>query len=234
MYKEKSFSPRGLSSQLVIGFGVVLLGVLLLFDQFNIFSVGTIMQFFPLLFIALGFWQLISNGFRHWVGPTIMIGIMSVLQLSILDMVDGSFLWRLWPLVLIAVGASMLLRQRGGDVVAEGDSTDSFDILTIFSGAERRFSSHAFHGGNITVVFGGAEVDLTEIQVTERPATIHLFVLFGGVELKFSPDTLVNNQLVAIFGGSEDSRKQRKSLAGEQAEVAIKGFVMFGGVEVSG
>lgn len=235
--KEKQVSPRGLSSQMIIGFVVLGLGVLLLFDQFNILSVGNLFRFIPTLFIALGIWQIVSNGFRHWVGPSIMIGFMSILQLSILDIVDGSFFWRLWPLALVVAGASMLMRQREGgpDDVLGSDSAESFDIFAMFGGADRRITSQDFRGGSITTMFGGAEVDVTQVQVESRPAVINVFVMFGGAEIKASQDTIVHNQTVAIFGGTSDERpQQRKMLAGERPEIVVKGFVMFGGVEITG
>lgn len=220
---------------MILGFIVLALGVLLLLDQFNIISIGNIFQFIPSLFIALGIWQLVSNGFRHWVGPSIMIGIMTVLQLSILDVVDGSFFWRLWPLVLVVVGFSMLRRQRSGgpdDVI--GDATgDTFDIFAMFSGADRRITSQSFRGGSITAMFGGAEVNLHDVQVEDRPAVVNVFVMFGGVGIKASPDTIVHNQTVALFGGSSDERSQRKMLAGERPEIVVKGFAMFGGLEIT-
>ena len=36
----------------------------------------------------------------------------------------------------------------------------------------------------------------------------------------------------AIFGGAGDSRKQRKQLPDEQPDYIVRGFVMFGGLEI--
>lgn len=234
MSKEKYVSPRGLSSQMIIGSVVLTLGVLLLLDQFDILNIGNIFQFVPLLFIALGVWQLVSNGFRHWVGPSIMIGLMTLLQLSILDLVDGAAVWRLWPLALVVAGIAMLRRQRAGgpDDVLGVDSADSFDIFAMFSGADRRITSQDFSGGSVTALFGGAEVNLHDIKVENRPAVINVFCMFGGVGLKVSRDTIVHNQTVAIFGGSSDDRPQRKMLAGERPEIVVKGLAMFGGIGI--
>ena len=238
MGKDKVSTTNGISSQMVIGGGVVGIGLLLLLDQFNVLSFGDIVQFFPLIFIGMGVWQIMQNGTRHATGPIIMIAIMTVLQLSLLDVVDGDFFWRLWPVALIVGGASMLLRQRNGaddntlTNSVGSNSADSFDIFTMFGGTERQMTSKSFSGGSITALFGGAEVNLHNMEVEDRPAIINVFCMFGGIGITASPDTIIDSRVVAIFGGASDERRQRKMLAGEVPEVIVKGFVMFGGVGI--
>ncbi len=233
-------NEQSLSSQLVIGLIIIAIGSLLLLDQMNIMDFGDVFQFFPSLFIALGVWQIYSNGFRHWVGPAIMIGIASVIQLSVLDVLDDGFVWRLWPLVLIAVGVSILFRRsQGGDdtVFSASETTDnseSFNIFAMFGGHERRVTSQDFRGGEATVMFGGADINVEDAQVDSQPAEINIFVMFGGLELASSPDQVVDMRVTAIFGGASDERRrQRKQLAGEQPDIIVRGVVLFGGFEIT-
>ncbi|MGB1251672.1 MAG: LiaF transmembrane domain-containing protein [Candidatus Promineifilaceae bacterium] len=227
-----------ISSQIIIGLIIIAVGSLLLLDQFGVMSFGNVFQFIPTLFILLGIWQIFSNGFRYWVGPAIMIGISSVVQLSILGVLEDGAVWRLWPLVLIAIGGSILLRQRNGgeDIMLTNSErkhhSSRFNIFAMFGGAERQITAQDFEGGDVTVIFGGAEINLSSAQVTNRPAVINVFTMFGGTGFKASSDQLISLEATAIFGASSDSRKQRKQLPGEQADYIIRGFVMFGGLEI--
>ena len=231
-------NPRTISSQAFIGVIIIAIGSLLLLDQFHIVNFDSIFQFMPSLFIVLGIWQIISNGFNHWMGPGIMIGIATVVQLSIFGILDDGAVWRLWPLVLIVIGVSILFRQRNGGenlVFDSGKRTDMnnrFNIFAMFGGSERQITAQDFEGGDVTVMFGGAEIDLHQAQVANRPAMINVFAMFGGIGFKASRDQLISMQVTAIFGGAGDDRKQRKQLSGEQADYVIRGFVMFGGLEI--
>ena len=226
---------RTISGQMIAGVVVILVGVLLLFDQLNVVDFGDIFQFFPLLFIGLAGWQLVKNGREHATGPIITILVFLFLQLALLDVIEGDFIWRLWPLILIAVGGSILLRQRGGEQSwnkRDVSQDASFDVFAMFGGADRQVTSQAFQGGNATVMFGGAEIDLHEMQVEDKPAVINIFAMFGGVVLKASDDTLIVNNTFAMFGGTGDERKQRKRLAGEKPDIVVKGTVLFGGISI--
>ncbi len=227
---------RTFSSQLIAGGTIIMIGVLLLLDQIDLIDFGDIFQFFPLVFIGLAAWQLWQNGRQHATGPLISIAIFGFLQLAILDIVDWDIFGKLWPLFLIGVGASILLRQRnGGGMSFSTDKmvTDThFDIFAMFGGGGRQVTSQSFVGGNATVIFGGAEIDLHQIQVEDKPAIINVFAMFGGVVIKASNDTLIANNTFAMFGGTGDERKQRKALAGERPDVVVKGTVMFGGISI--
>lgn len=226
---------RNISGQTIAGTVVILVGLLLLLDQISVLDFGDIFRFFPLLFIGLAVWQIIQNGRAHITGPLITIGIFVIIQLALLNVIDGGLVANLWPVVLILVGGSILLRQRkGGNQPSVGYTSARFDTFAMFGAGERLVTSHAFEGGNATAIFGGVEVDLTNAQVEDKPAVINVFAMFGGVVIKASDDMLVGNDVFALFGGTGDERKQRKALAGEQPDVVIRGTVMFGGVSIEG
>ena len=238
-YSENDNNITRPNSHTIIGFGIIALGALLLLDQFTAFSFGAVFQLIPMLFIALGIWQLVQNRFQQWIGPAIMIVVALVMQLAVFGIVSD--VWRLWPLVLVAVGLSMLVRKNDEtvgstvEIFSGSDSKyhdDTFDLFTMFGGIGRQMTTQEFRGGNMTALFGGVEVDLTEMQVARKPAVINVFTMFGGLTIRASPDMLVRTDVVAIFGGAGDERKQRKMLAGETPDVVVKGFAMFGGVSI--
>ncbi len=227
---------RSLSSQIIAGGLIIVVGILLLLDQINLLDFGSIFQFFPLLFIGLAAWQLWQNGRQHATGPLISIAVFGILQLAMLDIINWDIFGKLWPLILIGIGASILLRQRNGKDMAfsthDRAADARFDVFAMFGGGGRQVSSQAFEGGNATVLFGGAEINLHHMQVEDKPAVINVFAMFGGVVIKASNDTLIANHTFAMFGATSDERKQRKSLAGEKPDVVVKGTVLFGGLSI--
>jgi predicted membrane protein len=228
--KENSALTR-VSSQAFIGLIVVVVGVLLLLNTTNIVDTSGLFRFVPSLFILLGLWQLVSNEMRSWAGPVTLIVVASLVQLAVLDVFDFNIFGLIWPLVLIGVGLQIVLNRRG-TARDDGDSIDRFSVFALFGGANQLITSANFRGGEVTALFGGAEIDLTNAQVIDRPAVINVFTMFGGIGIKASPDMLIRTDVVAILGGTGDERRQRKALTGEVPEVIVKGFAMFGGVGI--
>lgn len=229
---EKQYSVHGsLSTQAVIGLIVIVVGLLLFLQTTGIATVSGFLVWIPLLFVFLGFWQLVANGFRQWSGPVILIGLASLTQLLLLGVIGWDFVGRLWPLALILIGASLIMR-RGGVLSTQVEGEEYVRQFAFFSGNGRVVTSQSFGGGEITAIFGGAELDLRQAAVSERPARVQVFAMFGGVGIKASPDMLIHSEVIAILGGTGDERRQRKSLPGEMPEVVISGLVLFGGLGI--
>jgi hypothetical protein len=112
---------------------------------------------------------------------------------------------------------------------AAANDGHSDQIVAIFGGVERAghwsVRAHTF----ISVMFGGAELDLSEAVFDDPEISFEVFCLFGGVELKVPEGTVVDNRLIAIFGGCD--HKVSPPIAGAP-RLVLKGFVGFGGVEV--
>ncbi len=103
---------RGLSTQLLFGILVILIGALLLLDNLSVLDISGIWRWIPSLFILLGFWQLLVNGFRHWVGPLILIGGGAIFQLAALELLSWETVGGLiWPVALIIVGLLVILNR---------------------------------------------------------------------------------------------------------------------------
>jgi predicted membrane protein len=138
-----------------------------------------------------------------------------------------------WPLILIIIGISIFLKRRGISFKDTGEvSDDHLDNTTIFGGSEKTFTSQNFKGGKVTAVFGGSELYLTNAQLDPNGAMIDCFCMFGGHEFYVPNDWTVINESFVVFGGYSDNRS--KTMKDEKKVLRIKGFIMFGGVEVNG
>lgn len=143
-----------------------------------------------------------------------------------------------WPLILLIIGVSILLRTRGGDRGGSERNSggsrmtnDSIDDVNIFGGGNKNITSKNFQGGKVTSIFGGAELNFGDTVLSPDNATLDVFTLFGGTTLFVPADwTIRLDGLISVFGGFSDKRRNIKA---DPAKVlSIKGLVLFGGGEV--
>lgn len=106
------------------------------------------------------------------------------------------------------------------------------DVTAVFAGVKKNIYSKNFKGGEIVSVFGGAEVNLTQASFQLPQVEIESVQIFGGAKLIVPADWVIHNEAVAIFGGIEDKRPQPVAIPVPAKVLVLKGFVMFGGIEI--
>ena len=150
---------------------------------------------------------------------------------------------RLWPLILICLGAVFILRTTGrkknrqgsmqpdaDDLVASGENFT--DVSTYFGSAQKTITSKQFAGGDITCVFGSTELDLTNADI-QGHVMLDVTTIFGGVELILPADWTIKSDAVSIFGAVKDNREQ-STVTSQNPEkmLVLDGTVLFGGIEI--
>lgn len=225
---------KGMPSQVILGIIVIALGLLFLLDNLGIWDFHRAIQFWPMLFIVVGTVKMFDtksgNGFL--VGAILVfVGVMMTLnRLGILY-----FSWRtVWPVLLIVLGASVVYtaltgRRRIDSALKVEQGTDAvIDVTAILGGFERRISTPAFRGGEVTAIMGGCSLDLRGSSI-ESEAVINVFAVFGGITMKVPPDWTVILQGSPIMGGFEE-----KTVAppDQSKRLIVKGYAIMGGVEV--
>lgn len=215
------------NKRVVIGSVLVLIGLLFLLDNLGLgVEIPWWVFTWPSIFIGIAFLNVLSGNFRV---TFVFLGLAGFFYLQILGLLEVR---TYWPLLLIIIGLSYLLRNRdkSKDSSRASQSDDTyFDEISIFGGTEKRLVSEQLMGGKITSIFGGSEIDLREAKAVDG-AVIEIFTMFGGCEITVPSDWKVNVDTVSIFGGFSDSR--RNVSPDSVATVRIKGFTMFGGGEI--
>ncbi|MFL0684784.1 MAG: LiaF transmembrane domain-containing protein [Algoriphagus aquaeductus] len=108
---------------------------------------------------------------------------------------------------------------------------DRLNIDAIFSGVNRKMMSKNFQGGKITAAFGGADLDLTQVDF-EGVVTIQLDIIFGGVKMIVPPHWDIRTEVTNIAAGLEDKRFFRDGGVDPSKVVVLKGTILFGGLEI--
>jgi hypothetical protein len=222
---------RSLSSQLLLGALIVLVGTVLLADTTGLVDTQFLFDYIPSLFVLLGVYALVRSGFRNVFGPFVIIVLAGVWQLTALDVIEAAQVVDFWPVFIILFGLSLVLSQFRSPPATTGSS--HVTAFGIFGGSEKRVTTPEFTGANLTAIFGGAEVDLRDAEVAQRPAHVSAIALFGGVEVTVPEDWNVNVDVLPIFGGASDERT-RVERTHDEVDLVVTGFAAFGGVEVNG
>ena len=227
MARQKRF----LSSQVIFGALVVLVGIILLADTIGLWETRPLFDYLPSLFVLLGLYAFVKSGFRNIFGPFVVVALAGAWQLVELDIMEWSELSSLWPLFLVLFGLSLILSQ----VRSRPTKTDSSQLtgVGLFSGSQKRVTTPDFENANLTAVFGGAELDLRDAEIPDPPAHVNCIALFGGVEIQATEEWNVEMDVLPVFGGASDERR-RVERDHDEVDLVVSGFAAFGGIEVTG
>jgi len=241
-----------LTPQAVLGLLIIVFGLLLTADNLGWVSTQRFLwTYWPVILIAVGLTKLLTGaGSGRIFGALVMlVGIgLEAERLFHID-IDA---W--WPMLLVGLGIIIITRARGsrprlqtetdttGDIAQMGQpgsaaltQTAAFSNeaniseFAMWAGKQRRISSIAFRGADLTAIMGGIELDLRQAATAGGEAVIDVFVMWGGIEIWVPPDWTVSNQVSLIMGGAED-----KSSGTQDARnrLIVRGFVMMGGIEI--
>lgn len=115
------------------------------------------------------------------------------------------------------------------------DSTESdedyMDVNSVFGSAEKRYFSKNFKGGNITCVFGGGKINLSQADIQDS-AVLNVSINFGGAEIIVPSNWQVQNEMNALFGGIEDKRQVCRNTDDATKILILRGNVFCGGIEL--
>jgi len=226
----------GGGSRIVFGVVLILVGVLLMLSHVGWFSFGELVQFFwPLALIVIGLWQWATRRFRASFWPLLLIVLGVFFLLLNLGLLDGRTFGVVIGAVMIGFGIWLVIRKARPRTVQAVSSADGVDHWIMFGGVEEELTTQQFNGGNVTAIFGGADLDLRHAGLAEGESVLNCTTIFGGIDIRVpeSWDVIVDG--TAILGGVDD--KTARSEQPDSAEVStrrlrIDGTAIFGGIEV--
>lgn len=208
------------------GLAVLLVGVGALLDGLTVINFWeTFRTWWPTLLIAAGL-LIVLGDIKQYITALAFAVVGGVILLNNLDYVDIN-LWNvIWPVVIIAIGLSIILNQTG-KASRTIRTQDLESISAIFSGNDTSNKSQDYKGGKMTALFGGITIDLRDAVIKDS-ATIEVFAVCGGIELKVPRNWNVKHSVFPILGGVES-----KAEGGEKGPTLyINGTVALGGVEI--
>ncbi len=226
-------SPRRrLPAQSLFGALLLFVGVSLFLHNIGWWD-GHFLQFWPLLFIAIGLLKLSASG----SGFDRMLGV-ALVAFGGLRLASSYFGLDVGPTdilagVLVVFGAALVWRglvwSPDSERAQQIEASDTISALAVMGGYSPRSTSPNFRGGDITVFMGGIGLDLRGSQL-HQPAVLDVFVMWGGVEIKVPTDWTVELRGMPILAGFED--KTAAQHAPTDKRLIVRGAVVMGGIEV--
>lgn len=227
-------------------FGIILIvvGVIMILEKLNLIpdSVADLLISWQMLLVGIGVLALIGG---NRTGGTILIVIGGFFMVPELITVPHEIRKLYWPMILVAIGVALLLRQRDNTLKPKDgsfplpdrpadNSHNSFDDFVIFGGREIFINSQALTGGKATSIFGGMEFDLRKANMAPGGAVIDCVSVFGGCGFKIPMDWNVRNEVTTLFGAFTDKRGDtfNERYYDPAKTIVIKGVSIFGGIEV--
>ncbi len=218
-----------------LGAILILIGGLYLFKSFGIHIPFSIFSWYFLMFAA---------------GILILVNSQKKTLGIILTLIGGFFLLRrafdwydldfqtIFAAGIIALGVHIILKHRRSSEYNDDShgaflKKDVIDDVSIFGGGTKIINSDNFKGGNITAIFGGSEIDLTNCTLAEGNNVVDVLIMFGGAELRVPNSWNVILSVTPIFGGFSNKIRRDPNIPVDQSRtLIIKGLAMFGGGEI--
>lgn len=229
--------PNGLP---IVGVFLIGMGLVFLLDRLNVIpnQWRHIIISWQALLIFIGFINIFKNHARLPGVILVLVGSAFIVP----EIVHVPFQTKqlIWPLVLIIVGIAIVFKTRNfksphvfNPNQDATTSSEKIDEVAIFGGGKRVITTQNLKGGNITAIFGGLEIDLSDAEIDGDSVIIEVAAIFGGVTVIVKPEWDVQVQVASVFGGFTDKRKMYKNQNQEGAkQLILKGAAIFGGGEV--
>ncbi len=218
----------------ILGVILVLVGVVVIVGNFNLFPHGLrpILFSWPSILILVGLFFVLSRESKPTGLILILVGAVFMVPRMWHDVPWG---WHelFWPAMLMGLGAILITRAVGRKREDLGGGPDFIDDMSVFGGGDRVIASKSFRGGRITAIFGGSKYNLMSADLAKGRNVIDIFMVFGGSKFIIPPDWDVRIEVSAIFGGFSDKRHIRRDEPRDPSkELVIKGVAIFGGGDI--
>lgn len=184
-------------------------------------------KWWPLLVIVGGV-LIFINDVKSYLWALIVM-VMGVLwQLQILDIVSVNPWQLFWPMVIVAVGLSIVFRPNSR-AKYEVSKEDQDDVTAVLGGSDKKYTSDNYVGTTSTVIMGGNKLDLRKVTI-KKQAVISATVIMGGLEIIVPRNVTIRNETNAVLGGVEDKTDQ--DIVKNAPVLVISGDVIMGGIEI--
>jgi predicted membrane protein len=247
---RKRRQPDNPNSRIVAGTILVGVGIALLLRNLG-FLLPHWLFTWPVILILVGIYTGFKHNFKNssWI-ILIAVGAFFLVSKFIPTLHLEPYFW---PLLIIAAGIIYIIKpnkhswsnwdnnKKLGDAPNNSwntseeniavDSNDEFAVRSVFSGVKRNIITKNFKRGKITTVFGGAEIDMSQADMTS-PSYINIDVAFGGIEIVVPANWTIQNDVQGVFHGVEDKRYNNVVTIDPNKVLVLKGNCAFGGIEV--
>ncbi len=216
---------------LFIGAGIGLIGNALEFWDYKLFFDG----WWTLFIIIPAFISMVQTGPKISSFIMLAVGVLFLLDRQGIIPEGAVFKFAL-PIILIIIGFSIISKiffkksTYGQSAKIKAGADDNPDYIAVFSGNSVKNNSSDFKGGSATAIFGGNEIDLSDV-VLNNDVSFTVTSIFGGNEIKAPKNAKIEMQGIPIFGGNENKAESSKNP--DAYTITFVCTSIFGGTEIN-
>lgn len=162
------------------------------------------------------------NKFRILLGLVIiLLGISMLFGVNLLRYV--------FPLLLIWIGFYIISGKQGLPTFSsqEKSEEDQLNRVLIFSRINQRVLSDNFKKAEVVAIFGGGEIDLSQVKTKQEQVNLELVTVFGNLEIILPPEWQTQADGVGILGNFSSQAAAEKPI---KTKAKIEGVAVFGRV----
>jgi len=231
------------------GFLIVIIGFAFLLNNMGLDIPRWIFSWSNFL-IVLGVFIGVRRNFKG-IGWLVLILVGAFNTLNNIPGLDINLSKYALGLGLVIVGGFLIFRPKNAGLLskrlknknkadfdfatANGDKTvnnnDIIDVMAVFGGSNQTVYSKNFQGGDITAVFGGADIVMTQADFPET-VSLDVTAVFGGIKLIVPQNWAIKSNVTALFGSVEDKRSHLMPVAEMKKTLILDGTALFGGIEI--
>lgn len=213
-----------------------------------------------MLLIGIGLFAAIKHRFRRWGwlipvtigGAFLMVDIYPELTIKPL----------LWPVLIILVGLIMIFKPRrkwgrrrwrrthfhhkgenynynydykdceSPNYKETTSDSDRLDFSVVFGNIKRNVISKDFKGGEMSIVMGGGELNLSQADINGT-VSLEVNAVLGGARLVVPSNWMIKSELSSVMGSVDDKREVNTGVSHDPNKVLrLEGNVCMGGIEI--
>lgn len=224
---QRPLVPRGL----LAGVTIVLVGAVLLADSFGLIDARSGWDLWPIAVIVAGLAVWLQPDIADHTAGAVLVIAGGWLLFNELGVWTYSF-WRLWPLILIALGAWMRYRLWDMQRLGERDRAGTFAFLSI---VDERAHGRPVTGVELSAIAAGCTFEFERGNRDVDPIVADVFIIGGRIRLSVPEDWTVELRVLPLPGRVADARTQALVTGTNRpADLVVRGTAILGAIEVVG
>jgi predicted membrane protein len=215
----------------VLGWIFIGLGLLILIKVLGINIIIPVISQWHIGLILIGIALLLnSKPSQSRTMPYVLMGIGAIFFLKSIHLFHFSFDSLIVPIILLVAGFHYLgSRNKSQDPSNE----NSVDTISFLSGVDHKTHSQNLEGGSVTSILGGAEINLSDAEMSDDYMELHVLALMGGIDIRVPLHWQVNSRAIPILGGvSNETNCLAEKLNMKKKTLIIKGIAIMGGINI--
>ena len=203
------------TTNLALGICLILLGTVLILDRLGLMPASQLLRFWPIGLVLFGIAMVIQSFQR-------VDGISAAPREH--DGLGHALIW-----VIVSV---VLWNGFSHGTALRTDSSETPNVVAVMSRHQRVTNAAVFRSAEMTAIMGRADLDLRKTTVAPgEEAVIEVFTLMGGSTIRVPEGWHVDLRATPVMGGIRDRRASKGDTAGTP-RIVVRGFVMWGGIDI--